>query len=64
MISFLKRTGCKYTSTTNAHGITLTKITIVNLMMVALYLKMKKNMVQSNLYICCITKYIIIIIYK
>ena len=33
-------------------------------MMVALYLKMKKNMVQSNLYIYCITKYIIIIIYK
>ena len=45
MISFLERTGCKYTSTKNAHGITLTKITIVNLMMVALYLKMKKNMV-------------------
>lgn len=45
MISFLERTGCKYTSTKNVRGITLTKITIVNLMMVALYLKMKKNMV-------------------
>ena len=64
MISFLERTECKYTSTNNAHGITLTKITIVNLMMMALYLKMKKNMVRSNLCIYCITKYIIIIIYK